>query len=332
MRKLATLAATAVATLVVGWTAPAGALAAPVPGQAATGSADFSVSTSAERLVPDAKGEIKTQLTIANNSGHDLDVSIRAAGVIPKDDGQVDFSDRPDPVWSRTAEFPSSLRLGANDYQRVPVSMRMPTGLLPDIYLLGFVVEAQPGDAAGIRLYHQIGALIKVEIPGPRERHMAVELAPTGFIHLGANFRSTFQVRNVGAAAALGRGQVRVDSAFTDENVGVYQANEQMELFPAGTGRSLDYQYEARGLFLLARPKAQVLYGSGGGLIQMAEGEGRTILIIPWLTIIILCVIVVTLTAYLYWRRRRREAARRALMAEREARHRGRRKEPACAG
>ncbi|MEV6346717.1 hypothetical protein [Actinoplanes sp. NPDC051851] len=331
MRRLTALTATLAATLVVAGTGPAVALAAPVA--AAATAADFSVSTSAERLEPDANGDVDTQLTIANNGDQALTVAIRATGVTAKDDGQVEFSDQADGVWSKTATFPSSLELAARTYQRVPVSLHRPAGLLPDIYLIGFVVEAQPsGASAAVKVYHQIGALLTVEIPGSRDRKMAVTVDDTSWIHLGSTFRGEFRVSNVGEAAALGRGQVKVDSTLTKENVGTFQATDQMELFPSGTTRHLEYEYTAHGLFLIARPQAQVLYGSGSGILQMAEGDGRSILIIPWLTLILLGAVAVALSGYLYWLRRRRlllAAERR----DRKGRHRQtwRRRASACA-
>jgi hypothetical protein len=322
VRKL-TAALTAVLTtaLAVLGPGPAAASAAPVLSPSSSGTADFAVSTSSERLVPDAQGRIRTHLTVANNSGHELVARIRSAGVLPRDDGQAEYSEQPDPVWSAAAKYPSSLTLAAHTFQRVQVSLTVPSELLPDIYLLGFVVQAQ-ATGTGIRVYHQIGALLQVELPGPRERRMAVEIAPTGFFHLGSSMTSSYLVSNTGPAAALGRGQVRVDSRFTDENVGVYRGSDEVQLFPTGTSRTLEYTYEVHGLFLIARPKAQILYGGSNGLAYVAEDSGGTILIIPWLTLILLAVTAVLLSAYWYRYRRRREMARRALMARPKPPHR----------
>ncbi|GAA4961151.1 hypothetical protein [Actinoplanes utahensis] len=317
MRKL--MALTAVLTAVLGLGTPTGVLAAPMPpAQTKTGSADFAVSTTSDRLYPDKNNEIRTVLTIANNGPRELAVEIRSVGVDPGDNGQVSFTGRPDAAWSSAVEYPSSLRLAAQAYKRVPVTLRVPPNTLPDIYLLGFVVEAQPSDPnAGIRLYHQIGALVTVEIPGASEREMEIEVDRAAFFHLGADYQHTYEVRNVGTAASLGRGQVRIDSRLTHENVGVYQSNAELQLFPAGTKRDLTYEYEVRGLFLLAEPKAQILYGNGNGIAHVAEATGQTVLIIPWPTIIGLCVLLVLLLSYWYYLRRRRAAQRRELEGQR---------------
>ncbi|WP_433794248.1 COG1470 family protein [Actinoplanes sp. CA-252034] len=335
MRKLtAALTSVLVTVLAVLGSGPSAASAAPMFSPSSSGTADFAVSTSSERLLPDAQGRIRTHLTVANNSGHELVAQIRSAGVLPRDDGQIEYSEQPDPAWSAAAEYPSSLKLAAHTFQRVPVSLTVPSGLLPDIYLLGFVVEAQ-ATGTGIRVYHQIGALLQVELPGPRERRMEVEIAPTGMIHLGSRMTSSYLVRNTGPSAALGRGQVRVDSRLTDDNVGVYRGSDDVQLFPTATSRTLEYAYEVHGLFLIARPKAQILYGGSNGLAYMAEDDGRAVLIIPWLTLILLAVTAVLLSAYWYWYRRRREMARRELMARPKPQHRRtrtRRNDAACAG
>jgi hypothetical protein len=335
VRKLtAALTAALVTALAVLGPGPTVASAAPVASPQSSGTADFAVSTPSERLAPDEQGRIRTQLTVANNSDHELVARIRSAGVLPQNDGQVEFSEQPDPAWSASAKYPSTLKLPGHTFQRVPVSLTVPSGLLPDIYLLGFVVEAQ-ATGTGIRVYHQIGALLEVELPGPRERRLAVEIAETGIIHLGSRMTSTYHVRNTGAAAALGRGQVRVDSRLTDENVGVYRGSDDVQLFPTGTSRTLEYAYEVHGLFLIARPKAQILYGGSNGLAYMAEDSGDAILIIPWLTLILLAVTAVLLGAYWYWYRRRQEKARRELSARPKPQHRRtrtRRNDPVCAG
>jgi len=312
VRRIAALTAAAATALTVALTAPAGALAAPV--SPASDKADFSVSTPAEPLEPTANGTVATELTVANNGTRQLDVKLRAVGVLPLDDGKVSLDEQSDPAWAKEAAYPGSLSLAPHSLRRVPVSLRMPAGLLPDVYLLGFVVEAQPHDGgADIRVYHRVGALITVQVPGPRERRLDLELEPTGFLHIGSTLDGSFKVRNVGSAAALGRGQVQVNEARSRENVAVVQATDKMELFPAGTSRQVAFEYVTHGWFLYARPQAQLLYGNGTSAMQSVIREGEPVLIIPWRTIIVACLILLALTAYLIWRRRQRAAQRRAV-------------------
>ncbi|GAA2611569.1 COG1470 family protein [Paractinoplanes durhamensis] len=302
------LAFAAVAALLAGTAAPAGA--APTT----SGSADFSVSTSAEPVTPDADGVVHTQLTVANNGVHDLTVKLRSVGVKPLDDGRTDLTDDSDPVWSASVTVAPALELAAHTYRRVPVTIRVPAALLPDIYLLGFVAEAQPVEpGAAVRIYHRIGALVSLQLAGARQRRLETTFEPNGFITIGSSFDGSFDVHNVGDAAAMARTQVQLGSEAT------LQTGDGMQLIPSQTYRHVTFSYRVRGFFLFARPQAQVLYGNGTPALQTVTADGLPLLVIPWFTLILLGLVAVALTAYLVWLRRRRAAAR----TERDAaRHR----------
>jgi hypothetical protein len=295
---------------------PAGAHAAPSPRPATAGSADFSVSTASAPVSPGADGVVRTQLTVANNGAHDLTVTLRSVGVRAKDGGRVELDEQSDPVWSPGITVAPSLRLAAATYRSVPVEIRVPSGMLPDIYLLGFVAEAQPADPkATVRIYHRIGAIISVQVSGARERRLEVHALPGGFIRIGSTFEGQFEVRNVGDAGALARSQVMIGSGLTHEAVGMVRSSDEMQLFPAGTKRNVSFSYTVPGFFLYARPQAQVLYGDGSPALQTITSNGRPLLVIPWMTLILLGVLATLLTAYLIWSRRRRKARRAAEIA-----------------
>lgn len=330
MRKLAKLTAWLATAAVAAVTAPAGAFAAPAPHPTNPGSADFAVSTPAEPLQPSTDGLVHTVLTVSNNGVHPLTVKLRSVGVVPLDDGRMQIGDRADPVWTKTITMAPKVRLDAGSYQRVPVTIKMPSGLLPDLYTLGFVAEAQPvNPQSPVLVYTQIAYLITIEVAGPRERKLALDLEPVSWFHIGSFMDGAYKVRNIGSAAALGRGQVLVNSPFGRKNVAVVQNTDGMQLYPIGTSRGLTYQYVVHGFFLLARPEAQVLYGNGTSTLQSVSQRGHLVLIIPWITIILLCALMVVLMAYLYWKHRRRTARRGV---ERSAHRAARRGRHACAG
>jgi hypothetical protein len=288
-----------------------------VPSAASAAGTAFSVSTSAEPARAGADGVVHTQVTVANNGAQDLSVALRSVGVRPHDDGKADLTDESDPVWGKAITMPSSVRLAARTYRSIPITIRVPAGLLPDLYLLGFIAEAQPTDPhAPVRIYDRIGALVTVEIPGARERKLRIDVTQTGFIQIGSSFDSGFDVRNIGEAGALARNQVLVSSSLTHDALGMVRTSDALELIPSGTGRHVSFSYPVHGLFLYARPQVQVIYGNGTPAMQEITVQGRAILVIPWLTLVLLGFLATLLTAYLVWLRRRR-AARRELIAER---------------
>ncbi|GAA0565518.1 hypothetical protein GCM10010172_56330 [Paractinoplanes ferrugineus] len=326
MRTLAQRAASLVAAVAVlaGPASPAAAEPVPHPGTGSTtsatvphpgtgGSADFSVSTSAEPVSPDADGVVRTQLTIANNGSHPLAVKVRSVRVRPLDDGQAELTDRSDPTWSPGVTVTPSLQLAAHSYRSVPVVITVPPTVLPDIYLLGFVAEAQPVEpSAAVRIYHRIGALVSLQLAGARQRHLTLSVQPNRFITIGSTFDGAYDMVNVGEAAAMARDQVALDNELTHEGVATVHTGDGMRLLPAGTARHVEFHYRVRGFFLYARPQAQVMYGNGTGTLQTLTAGGDALLVIPWLTLILLGLVALVLTAYLVWLRRRRAARRRA--------------------
>ena len=85
-----------------------------------------------------------------------------------------------------------------------------------------------------------------------------------------------------------------------------------MELIPSGTSRNVSFRYPVQGFFLYARPQVQVLYGNGTPTLQTVTVQGRPMLVIPWLTLILIAALVTMFVAYVAWRRRLRKARRSA--------------------
>jgi hypothetical protein len=289
----------------------AAAVVGPAPAQAAAGGASFAVSTPAQPIAPDHDGTVHTVVTVSNNGSEPLTVALRSVGVTPQNDGKVEIVDQPDPAW-RSAPLPR-LRLAGHEYRRVPVTIKVPKGALPDLYLLGFLAEAVPNaTTANVLVYNQIATLVTVEVPGPRARQLAVVMQDDSFLHIGSELDGVFRVRNVGSAAAMARGQLVLDSATGSHNIGVVQASDQPELFPAGTSRTMDYTYEVNGLFLLARPSAQVVYGNGTSTMNTAVYRGHPVLVVPLSSVILLSLALAALLTLLAFMIRHRRKLRRS--------------------
>jgi hypothetical protein len=303
VRKLTTTIVSAVAAMAAAMAVPATAAAAP---QDSTG-ADFAVSAPSEPLTGEPGQTVHAELTVANNGTQPLTVVLTPTAINALDDGKVEVLGRPDPLWSAGTTVTEKVSLEAGTYRKVPVSIQIPDTLLPDLYLTGIVAQAQPARPASVKVYHQIASLLTVQIPGPRERHMDVTVAETGFLHFGSAFTGAAKVRNVGATAAYARGQVQMGQAAGTSAAGIVQTSRDMQLYPAGTGRSLAYEYGVSGLFLLTRPEVQVLYSNGGNTMQQVSARGDLVLVIPWYTV---ALVVTILLAGLWWATRRRRKSR----------------------
>ena len=307
---------------------PGAATAAPGAGSGSSGGAAFAVSTPAEPVRAGTDGVVHTVLTLSNNGQRPLTVSLRSARVRALDDGKTQFVDEPDPRWSALADFPPTVHLDAAEYKSVPLTIRIPNGLLPDLYMLGFIAEAVPSNPTGdaVVVYNQIASLVTIEVPGPRNRQVQVQLDHIPFLHFGSTLTGAFRVRNLGEAAAMTRGQVRLDDRIRNQNVGMVQVSNSRELLPAGTSRHESFDYETDAWFLLVRPSVEVSYGNGTSTISAVSVAGTTTLVIPWRTVVVAALLLCACIAYAVVRHRQRARHRRAEMAIRRHRLVGRRR------
>ena len=190
----------------------------------------------------------------------------------------------------------------------MPLTITVPTGLMPDLYLLAYLAEAVPDHAAvtPVVVRSQITALVTVELPGARARRLQIDLDRGGFLHVGREFTRTFQVRNKGVAAALFRDQVRVDSAFGTSNLGVVQPHTRKQLLPAGTTRTVTYRWKASGWWQLIRPTIEVAYNNDGVAPQTVVKVGRPVLLLPVRTVVLAAVLLAILAGLAVYEVRKR--------------------------
>jgi len=115
-------------------------------------------------------------LTVGNLGHSLLDVNIIAASVKLLDNGGTQFLDHPDPLFAgRVSVVPDTLSLPGRTEHKVQISVRMPRGLQPNDYFLGFLVSPII-NSSSVAVVNDIGALVIVDVPGPRNRKLTAQI------------------------------------------------------------------------------------------------------------------------------------------------------------
>lgn len=263
------------AALALGGAAAAPAAAAPV---------GFAVSTPADPATASPGAVAESWLRVSNTLERPVALAVRAATVVPRDDGRMEVVDQPDPFWSGALEHPTRVDVPARGNLEVPVRVRVPADALPDVYLVGFVVEppaATSPDQVAVR--SQIATYLSVEVPGPRERRLAIAWHHVPRFVVGRTLPGRFRVENRGEATATLRGQVRVDRALGKRtNLAVVQATgDRPQLLPRGVARTVSYTWRAGGLLAFARPSVEVAYPRGAARMDTLTAPGPTVVVVP---------------------------------------------------
>ncbi len=313
----AVIAAVAAAILPVAAATPASA--APEPAD----TVGLAVSTQPEPIEAAAGTTVDSWLLLTNTGDQPLEVRVRTVRLVPQDGGRLQMVDEPDPLWTGRVHLPAKTTVPPATRKRLPVQLDVPAKALPDLYLVGLlVVPVTPDQPAGeITVRGRILSVLTIEVPGPRERELAVDLGELRRLQVGHSIEGHLTIRNIGDATAQTRGQVRVDSATNGANHAVIVATgERLRLMPAGTSREFDYTWRTGRWFTLARPTALVTYGNGGPVLGEVTVTGPPVLLLSP-ELVFLIALLVTATAAAIWRLVRR---RRGAHQPRAAHRRGR--------
>lgn len=175
-----------------------------VPAGAAKGgsSADLFV-TSPPTPITAAPGAVAKATLTVGNIGHSLlDVSIIAASVKLLDNGGTQFLDHPDPLFAgRVSVVPDTLSLPARTERHVQISVRMPSDLQPNDYFLGFLVSPII-NSSSVAVVNDIGALVILDIPGPRSRKLTAQILGLSWLNLSFSSSASgiLRAKSVGVA------------------------------------------------------------------------------------------------------------------------------------
>jgi hypothetical protein len=230
LRAAAAVAAASVLALVVG-------VGAALPAAPTGGARSLAVSVPPEPISIAAGETGKTLIRVINPNPTPVPVTLSGREVALEDNGQVSIGAGPDPIWSRLGDFPTrELTVPASGYVDVPLTIRTPSQLQPDLYFLGFLVTPRVTTPGDLQVINQIGSFLTIDIPGPRVTELAGRMDAPSFV-FGSHATSTVQVSNVGHAAVLFWGEA--DTSSSPGTSAVTQQRFEPSLLPRGRERTI---------------------------------------------------------------------------------------------
>lgn len=287
-------------------------LATPLTATAAGDGNSFGVSAPSQSISLKPGESTDTWVGISNQTDKPLTLVIRSATLVPRDDGKFETIDQPDPSWAKNLQFEPQHELAAGTGLHVPVHISMPANAVPDVYIIGFLVEPAFNPTPGaVNVRNQISTFITAEVPGKRHPGVKLLWSHLPSLRFDRNVKGSFRVKNVGGNTTTVRGQVRIDS-WRGTNVAVLQATgDQPALLPRGTARTVSYHWKAAGLFFVGRTHVEIDYPNGTAQMQAIRTTGPLMVVVPPQTLAIPPVVAILLVV---WRARVRR--RRRLLEE----------------
>ena len=202
----------------------------------------LSVSTPADSLAGEPGETVTSWVRVGNNGATALPITISPATIELGDNGATTMSPGVDPRFLNSVTLETTAAtVPANDYIEISVSISIPTSLIPDIYLLGFLVTPAPGTGS-VQVVNQIGAFISIELPGSRDRRIEAAFDNAPHFVLSDSPTLTVRVDNVGESALEFTSETTIDGfgTATPGNIRV-----EPKLLPSGTSRDVEITWVA---------------------------------------------------------------------------------------
>jgi hypothetical protein len=248
--------------------------------------------------VPIAAGTTaKTFVRVVNPNAAAVRVVIESRLLSLLDDGKVAVGAGPDARWERRARFPSGqLTIPAQGYLDIPLTVRVPRRLPPDLYFIGFLVTPVPTRSGSIQVINQIGSFVTIDVPGARMRKLTGRFRIPGLI-IGSEASGSLRLANVGKASVRFWGE----NDTTSSPGGKFrQIRLDPSLLPVGRSRSITFSSRPAWPIGLVTITAHITYP---GRTEAATREmifhRRVLVISPW--VLIGLVLLLLLAAVARW-------------------------------
>ena len=203
----------------------------------------LTVSTPADPLPAEPGQVVRTWLRIGNNGTSPLPVTIAPAAVALGDNGATSLSPNVDPRFAdRITLSATDATVAADSFTEVQVAISVPATLVPDIYVLGFLIT--PSVTGGsVQVVNQVGALIAIDLPGSRDRRLeAAFLDPPRFAFT-SHPSLTVRIRNIGRSALEFTGETTIDGFGTAVPANI---RGKPVLLPAGRYRDVEIKWKSK--------------------------------------------------------------------------------------
>jgi hypothetical protein len=181
--------------------ASVGAAQAAASAKPVGGPRSLAVSVPPDPLAIKPGTSAKTLARISNPTNAPVKVTVVSRALSLGNNGKVAIEPGPDPRWSTLVDFPKGvLTIPAESYVDVPLDVRVPAHLQPNLYFVGFLVTPVVTASGSLQVINQIGSFVTIDVPGPRLRKLTA-LFDVPSIVLGSRVSGMLRVANVGPAA-----------------------------------------------------------------------------------------------------------------------------------
>jgi hypothetical protein len=292
------------ALVAVALAAAAGAAHAGGQARAVGGERALAVSVPAEPVATHPGRPVRTLIRVVNPGSAAVVVRIESRSLQLGDNGRAALGAGPDPRWRRVVRFPAgALRIPAQGYRDIPLVVRTPRQLQPDLYFIGFVVTPVAAGSGSIRVVNRIGSFLTIDVPGPRLRRLAGHLDLPGFV-FGSHASGSLRLTNTGHASLGFWGE---DDTTSTPGGRLRQARLEPSLLPVGRSRTVVVSGKPRWPAGIVTITARITYpGRTASETRQLVFTRRVVVVSPWLAGAAGGLVAAVAAALLVRRRRRR--------------------------
>jgi len=291
---VAALLGTSVAAADAGTAKPVGAVRA------------LAVSVPPDPVPIKAGSQAKTLVRVVNPNNRPVTVTVTDHALSLGNDGKVSIAPGHDPVWAHAVHFPPNhLTIPGLSYLDVPLTIRVPTRLSPDLYFIGFLVTPLATGSGSLQVINQIGSFLTVDVPGPRLRRIAAGFQLPSFV-LGSHANGKLRVTNIGTASLRFWGENDSKSWPGGGSV-AQQERLNPALLPAGRYRTFTVSQKPTWPVGIVTMSVHLYYPgrTESSALELTMTK-RVILVSPWVLVAIALLVFVVVWLFARSRRRRR--------------------------
>lgn len=291
------------ATTFVG-AAPAGAAEAPI----AAGPRSLAVAVPPEAVVFRPGHATSVDVRVSNPGNADLIVSFQQRELELGDNGRVNVLNNPDPKWGSQVILPEGeITIPGQGHTTKKVSVEVPEGIQPDIYLIGFVVTPKPAPQGSVQVINEIGSYFKLDIPGKRDWKLDATFDLPRVVIAGSVTRDV-EIHNGGRSSIEFWGDITSKSKPFSR---IAQQRIERKFLPSGKRRSVEVTAKPKWGIGLVEVPVRIGYPANGGGTQDLLLSQRVLIIHPaW--IVVAGVIALVVLGYVVRRVLRKRARIRA--------------------
>ena len=241
---------------------------------------------------------------IINAGPQAISVTMSERGIVLGNDGKARLTVGPDPLWRHQIVLPNGyIPIPPRSYVTVPVTVRLPAHISPDLYFIGFLVTPKATSVQGINVVNQIGSFVTINVPGPRLRKLSAILAAPNFT-FGTTTQGSVLITNVGHAAA----QFWGENDTTSAPFGGVPSQQRIDtsLLPLRAARSFTVTAKPAWLIGIVTMKIHLVYPYlNANATNELSATQRVLVVTPAGAVLLAVLFLASCFALMYLRRRR---------------------------